>query len=198
MSTTINASTSGGLIQTADTSGVLELQSNGSTKMTVTSTGVYGNLVSSIAQTASGTAVNFVDIPSWVKRITVMFNGVSTSGTSTVQVQIGGGGGVEAIGYVGATSQSPNGGAPSTLSLTSGFALDALGSAAYARTGKLDLVNLSGNAWVAGFSGYVASAISLSGGGSKSLSSTLDRIRITTVNGTDTFDAGTINIMYEG
>lgn len=29
------------------------------------------------------------------------------------------------------------------------------------------------------------------------LSGTLDRVRITTANGTDTFDAGTINILYE-
>jgi hypothetical protein len=34
--------------------------------------------------------------------------------------------------------------------------------------------------------------------GSKTLAGTLDRIRITTVNGTDTFDAGQINILYEG
>jgi len=33
--------------------------------------------------------------------------------------------------------------------------------------------------------------------GSKSLSAALDRVRITTVNGTDTFDAGAINILYE-
>ncbi len=34
--------------------------------------------------------------------------------------------------------------------------------------------------------------------GGKTLSAILDRIRLTTVNGTDTFDAGQINIMYEG
>jgi hypothetical protein len=41
-------------------------------------------------------------------------------------------------------------------------------------------------------------ANTLNGAGSVTLSATLDRIRITTVNGTDTFDAGSINIAYEG
>jgi hypothetical protein len=36
------------------------------------------------------------------------------------------------------------------------------------------------------------------GGFQVSLSGTLDRIRLTTVNGSDTFDAGSINIIYEG
>jgi hypothetical protein len=40
-------------------------------------------------------------------------------------------------------------------------------------------------------------AMPFSSSGTKSLSATLDRIRITTVNGTDTFDAGSINILYE-
>jgi hypothetical protein len=40
MATIINASTSAGLVQTADTSGNLNLQSNGSTIVAVTSTGV--------------------------------------------------------------------------------------------------------------------------------------------------------------
>ena len=34
-------------------------------------------------------------------------------------------------------------------------------------------------------------------GGVKSTSAVLDRVRITTVGGTDTFDAGEINISYE-
>ena len=37
----------------------------------------------------------------------------------------------------------------------------------------------------------------LGAGVSPSLSGALDRVRITTVLGTPTFDAGTINIMYE-
>jgi len=35
------------------------------------------------------------------------------------------------------------------------------------------------------------------GAGTKTISGVLDRIRLTTVNGTDTFDAGSVNILYE-
>jgi hypothetical protein len=34
-------------------------------------------------------------------------------------------------------------------------------------------------------------------GGSKATSATLDRVRIKSGNGTETFDAGTANILYE-
>jgi hypothetical protein len=56
------------------------------------------------------------------------------------------------------------------------------------------------NLWSASHTsgGNTNRAISGSGGGSVTLSGVLDRMRITTVNGTDTFDAGTINVMYEG
>lgn len=201
MSTTINASTSSGLVQTADTSGILELQSNGSTKMTVTGTGVYGSLVSSVAQTASGTAVNFLDIPSWVKRITVMFSGVSTNGTSTPLIQIGDAGGIEASGYLGSGGYVNNASATSVATQTTGFALNAVGAATivYHGIATLQLLDATTNAWVFNTTlGRSDGNLLCFGGGSKSLSATLDRIRITTVNGTDTFDAGTINIMYEG
>ena len=56
---------------------------------------------------------------------------------------------------------------------------------------------LTGNTWVSTHS-LNSGGESFMGSGSKTLSSTLDRIRITTVNGTDAFDAGSINILYEG
>jgi hypothetical protein len=72
-----------------------------------------------------------------------------------------------------------------------------MNSASDARSGKIEINNISGNDYT--FAGNVYSgASSASCGGLKSLSGVLDRIRITTVNGTDTFDAGSINIMYEG
>ena len=164
MPVTINASTTSGLIQSADTSGSIELQSNGTTKMTVSSSGVNigqmnggaitsgtavstattsftasisgttmtvtavgsgtiavgqvitgtgvtagtvitalgtgtgntGTYTVSASQTVASTTITIVglefrSIPSWVKRITVMLNGVSTSGTSNLQIQIGSG-----------------------------------------------------------------------------------------------------------
>jgi hypothetical protein len=60
------------------------------------------------------------------------------------------------------------------------------------------LTNLSGNIWTAhGSFGRVGTVYFGSVGGAKTLSGTLDRVRITTEGGTDAFDAGTINISYE-
>ena len=161
--------------------------------------GTAGNvpLVSGTAQAStSGTSIDFTGIPSWVKRVTVMFNGVSTNGTSLVQVQIGSGS-FTTSGYSGGyTSQ----GATNTVTggnLSAGF-ICAGGAATVIAFGQMTLFNITGNTWGASsLIGRSEAAATLTMGGSLALSGTLDRIRITTVNNTDTFDAGTINIMYE-
>jgi hypothetical protein len=147
----------------------------------------------------SGTSIDFTGIPSWVKRVTVMFNGVSQSGTSLGIIQLGDAGGVETSGYLGFASFVST--VASTNSFTSGFGYMTVGVAAEAFSGMLILAleDVSSNTWV--MSGTVARSAGGNGvslaSGSKSLSGTLDRVRITTVNGTDTFDAGSINILYE-
>lgn len=193
MTATINASTSTGLVSTADTSGTLALQSNGTTQFTVASTGAYGTLKSGTAVSASGTSVDFTSIPSWVKRVTVMLSGISTNGTSLFLVQLGDSGGVETTGYAsGAGSRSGE------TSSTAGFVLNAAGVAAMTFSGSVQISTLGSNLWVT--SGVLSRSDGFANGfgGNKTLSDTLDRVRITTVNGTDTFDAGTINIIYEG
>lgn len=211
MSVTLNASTSSGLVSTADTSGTIELQSNGTTRLTVASTGVTiggtfgGSVITAGTVNAGGTNpfnntltnVDFTGIPSWVKRITVMFDAVSTSGSSTVQVQIGDSGGIENTGYV-SVSMRTNATGLNANSITTGFGFDgASASSAYSRSGSMVLTNLNGNIWTAqGAISETTDALSVQGG-SKTLSATLDRVRVTTVNGTDTFDAGSINILYE-
>jgi len=198
MAVTLNASTSTGYIQTADTSGDLALQSNGTTQFNVTSTGAYGQLKASTAVTASGSSVDFTSIPSWVKRITVMFQGVSTNGTSNVIVQLGAGS-VTTSGYSGYNARF---GAASNAytALSSGFLLENANSATTTAVGALTLVNITGNTFVCtGMTTNSGSANeSAVVSGSIALSGTLDRVRITTVGGTDTFDAGSINILYEG
>jgi len=147
----------------------------------------------------SGTSIDFTGIPSWVKRVTVMLNGVSTNGTSVVQIQLGHSGGIETSGYLGSASYiSSTLNTTGSTNLSSGF-ITTFGSASNIRHGSIVVQAISGNIWSAN------GAIGLSDIGSvqfttgtKSLSGTLDRIRITTVNGTDTFDAGSINILYEG
>jgi hypothetical protein len=146
----------------------------------------------------SGTSIDFTGIPSWVRRITVAINGVSTNGTSPIQVQLGDSGGIETSGYVGGNFVITGANACNTASYTDGFVLIGV-SAAETRHGALILVNPQSNDWVAIGNIFNAST-GHSGGvqGEKATSATLDRIRLTTVNGTDTFDAGSINILYEG
>jgi len=194
MATIINASTSNGLIQTADTSGTLQLQSAGTTKFTVDSTGAYGQLQSATAQAStSGTSINFTSIPSWVKRITVMFDGVSTNGTSNLQVQIGAGS-VTTTGYTSGSAQVGTG----TASSTTGYILTGANAAVAPYYGAIYITNHSSNLWVYTSNLWNSAGAMNVSSGSVSLSGTLDRVRITTVNGTDTFDAGSINIMCEG
>jgi hypothetical protein len=146
----------------------------------------------------SGTSIDFTGIPSWVKRVTVMFQGVSTSGTSPVQVRIGTGGTPTTTGYV---SYGGVAGGTTKFNVTTGFYFnDATSAANWLRNGTMTFTNISGNIWVESLQGGFfngTDGYGLSGGGNISLSGVLDMIRITTVNGTDTFDAGSINIMYE-
>jgi hypothetical protein len=145
--------------------------------------------------TTSGTAIDFTGIPSWVKRITMMLNGVSGSGTSAFLARLGDGGGFETSGYDSFSTSAAS--TVTTSSNSSGFQVSG-GIAARQYRGILQMCLLGVNAWVAtgAFNDGAANNIFVSG--SKTLSDTLDRIRLTTVNGTDTFDAGSVNIMYEG
>jgi hypothetical protein len=143
----------------------------------------------------SGTSIDFTGIPSWVKRITVMWNGVSGSGTSAFLIQLGDAGGIENTGYSSYVTFAAS--TVSTSDYTAGFAIGG-GIAARSYRGLLQICLLGSNAWVASGTGNDATANNTFLSGSKTLSDTLDRIRLTTVNGTDTFDAGSVNIMYEG
>jgi len=148
----------------------------------------------------SGTSIDFTSIPSWVKRITVMFSVVSTNGASDYLVRIGSGS-VDATGYLGTSLRLVSGATVAGVNYTTGFGINNGTQASnYVSNGSitLSLLNSSSNLWVA--SGVFAgsdSATNTVSAGSKTLSGAVDRVRITTVNGTDTFDAGSINIQYE-
>ena len=208
MATTINASTSNGLIQTADTSGVLELQSGGTAIASVSSTGVAvtgeitatGQIAAIKSETAqattSGTAKDFTSIPSWVKRITVVLSNVSGSGSSNWLFQLGTSSGITTTGYV-STSMSPRTTSQQTNS-TAGYVIINPGiGATESISGLYTIANLSGNTWVSsGMSTSSTQNICL-GAGTVTLASALTTLRFTYVNGTDTFDAGSVNILYE-
>jgi hypothetical protein len=138
-------------------------------------------------------SIDFTGIPSWVKRITVIFSGLSLSSTADILVQLGDAGGFETTGYVSSGSATGTGAAISTS--TTGMIIRSA-AAASITSGIMTIQNLTGNSWVASYSGKQSSTSSSYGGGDKTLSDTLTQIRITTTS-TDTFDAGTVNIMYE-
>ena len=153
---------------------------------------VSGALTSGTAvATTSGTSIDFTGIPSWVKRITVMFNGVSTNGTSLVIVRVGSGS-VTTTGYV--STVSTNG---ANITSTAGFLLNYTADTTYFYRGQLQITLISGTTYVASGNNALSAVNCSVSAGDVTLSGVLDRIRLTTVNGTDTFDAGSVNILYE-
>jgi hypothetical protein len=126
-----------------------------------------------------------------------MLQGVSTNGSSIVQIQIGSGS-FTTTGYLGTGFIAADASTPAVVNMSSGFLTSGFGAATYVRQGGITLANFSGNTWVAfGVVGQSESTRINMTGGSLALSGTLDRVRLTTVNGTDTFDAGSVNILYE-
>jgi hypothetical protein len=174
-------------------SGVVSQAVAGTDYLTPTS---GGSITLDTAQTASGTAVDFTGIPSWVKRITVMMNGVSTSGSSDVIIQIGSGS-FSTSGYSsfgGFISSSGTNIATSSI----GFLFNIAPSSPRICTGISTICNVNSNNWIQSALSSIATSHAMNCSGSApALSGALDRIRITMANGTDTFDAGTINISYE-
>lgn len=192
----------------ANADGSAAIQVGGSDAITITSglnttfagtasvaTGALYPLVSGTAVTASGTSVDFTGIPSTAKRITVMLAGISSNSTSPIQVQLGTSSGVETTGYLTSIWQANT----NNANITTGFATSVSPSlAAAVLSGHLVFTLVGSNIWVgSGVIGRTDNTDSRITGGNKTLAGTLDRVRITTVNGTDTFDAGTINIMWE-
>jgi hypothetical protein len=154
-------------------------------------------LSTSVAST-SGTSIDFTGIPSWVKRITVMFFDVSTSGSDYLLVRLGTSGGIESdAAYFSMTGANTTASVASAVNYTTGFGIQS-GNASNSLQGQYIFTNISGNDWIAtgNFTGNTSSVIFAAG--RRTLGSVLTRLRITTTGGTDTFDAGSINILYEG
>lgn len=150
--------------------------------------------------TTSGTSIDFTGIPAGTKQITVSLYKVSTVAGAQMVVQLGDSGGVETSGYEATGTQSfASGSAVGTTSYTAGFGIRVSSSANATVSGSLILtrVHATDNVWCAAgnFADFANEGFGATAG-TKLLSATLDRIRLTTVGGTDTFDAGAINIMY--
>jgi hypothetical protein len=149
-------------------------------------------LVSGTATNTTGTSVTIGSIPSWVKRITVMLNNVTISAGTVPSwyIRIGPVAGIETTGYV---AMSVSGG--TVTQVTNGFPFRGNGGASPTDgVFTLNLQNASTNTWC----GYgVQDCVgSQSNAGTKSLAGTLTQVQLVT-NGTDTFTAGSVNILYE-
>jgi len=143
----------------------------------------------------SGTSIDFTGIPSWARRITLMFNAVSTTGSSDLTVQLGTSGGVTTSGYRGAAQRGTG-----ALSDTNGFNVTSTIASSTLMNGSITLCLLDAANYIwaqSGVLGHSDGAAVAQSGGSVTLSGILTRVRLTTVGGTDTFDAGSVNILYE-
>lgn len=162
----------------------------------------FGGITSLVEQsTTSGTSKDYTAIPAWVKRITVNLYKVSTVAGSQIMIQLGDSGGVETTGYEAIGTQSlASGSIVTTSSYTTGFGIRVASAANETVSGSLVLSrsHATDNVWIASgnFTDFTNSGF---GGvaGNKLLSATLDRVRLTTIGGVDTFDAGAWNIDYQ-
>lgn len=165
-----------------------------------TPTGV-GVLTSGTAvASTSGTSIEFTNIPSWCKRITVMFNGVSAASGNNLVLQLGTGSTTYTItGYLSTRSFFSS--TVSTSNRTSGFDVACNSAGAEAVNGHAVLTNISGNIWIlSSITGNTGDTRTTLGGGNIALSATLTAVRLivsSTGNPADAFDAGSINILYE-
>lgn len=148
--------------------------------------------------TTSGNTKDFDSIPSWVRRITIQFQGVSLGAAGIVRIQIGDSGGLETSGYVGTSGLVSF----HSYSITNGIGVD-LNSNTLTFSGIVTLENISGNMWVSSHTLGASGGYLVLGGAHKELSATLDRLQIAATDtagatsGSINFDAGSVNIFYE-
>ena len=148
--------------------------------------------------TTSGGNIDFTNLPSWVKRITVMFYNVSMSATNNVQVQLGTGSTTFTTSGYGSNFSIQGASSITTSAASTGFVITQLSAAAGVFSGQVVIANLTGNTWAEnGLLGETSGSRIVSSAGSIALGAALTAVRITSVS-TDTFDAGSINILYEG
>ena len=183
------------------------IQNNGSDIFTIDSNGITMSSGKSLTgfilsgtpvATTSGTSIDFTSIPSNTKRVTLMFAGVSTNGAGRPLIQLGHSGSIETTGYISKSAYA--GSSMAGTNSTAGFIVNDSGDPVPLVSGTyvFTLLNSSTNLWVgSGTLCFDTYDIVINGGGQKTLSGTLDRVRLTTVSGSDTFDAGSINILYE-
>ena len=187
-SVTANKIGTGAVDLTSKVSGVLPVANGGTGLSNFTASTM--TLATTLA-TTSGTSVEFTGIPSGVKRISVMFRGVSSSGTDVgLLVQVGTSSGFKTSGYASTTHWGGGGTSDST-----GFSMYGIANANNI-SGIMTIAHMGSNIFVASHSGKYNTSNGMFGGGDVDLGGTVDRVAIKTISG-GAFDAGSVNIMYE-
>lgn len=174
----------------------------------VSGTGNTGTYTVSASQTVVSTtmtvtqvvAIDFTSLPSWIKRITFMINGMSASGTSPLQIRLGTSGGFVTSGYSsGVAAISSASAALGAALFTTGFYVGGFNANTDTLSATVFINKLRENIW-----SYTGTAVRTGNVATyfhaaipQTLSGALTQVRLTTVNGTDTFDAGSVNILYE-
>jgi hypothetical protein len=212
-SITAGTTLGGGLLYDSDTTGNLVIKTGGSATTTATfhsnlatvfngevyiSNGLLSpTLASGTANTtvSGSTVIIHTGIPTWAKRVTILYSGLSTNGSNPIVIQAGSGT-FKTTGYLGAAAVVEG-----TTGYTVGFGIgnsNVSSADLHHGTIVLNLLNPSTNTWIAGGTAARSDAVEAGfTGGAVSLAGALDRIRFTTVGGTDLFDAGVTNIMWE-
>lgn len=163
---------------------------------TVTPTTLSQPFTAGTAQsTASGTQIEFLSLPSWIKRITLLLSGVSTTSTNNFLIILGDSGGFEITGYVSSVAGVLGTNSCEVYTSSTGFALQTSVNAAALYSGAVVIEKLTGTTWIATSTIQNQAGPVYTQTGVKTLSGTLDRVALSASG--NTFDAGTINIFYE-
>jgi hypothetical protein len=144
---------------------------------------------------ASGTTVDFTGIPSWVNRVTMIGNSISTNGTTRLRINLGDGAYVT-TGYLGAVTQI-DGAVAVTANATAGVLITENHTAAMSFRFSCTIERRSALIWVMSGTGAFSNIASTTIFANQlTLAGDLDRVRLS-AGGTDTFDAGAVAISWE-
>ena len=166
---------------------------------TAASVAVAAPVLGTAQNSTSGSAISFTGIPSYAKKVTLLFNGVSSSAEVPILVQIGAGTTPTTTGYANCYSVVSTAFDGNNYSATTANGVPVYNQAVFTTTGQIVFTNITGNTWVASgaFVAGVGSGIGaqIASGGSIALSGSLGMIRATVSTGA--FDLGSMNIVIE-
>ena len=151
-----------------------------------------GGMYLSTPQAANSTSILFTDVPVWAKKITIMFQGVSMSvDTRDIRIRLGTSGGIISTGYISSSSNQ----AGTVTNETINFHIDNLGTGQVA-SGHYTITKFDSSTYIgSGVQKHSSSALRYSAGELTGVSGIIDRVEISAA---EAFDAGQINILYEG